>query len=173
MPQTKKIKNITFSDEKFFLDYLVFNLPRFRTRMNEIAEIFYKYRFNSKILNTNTGKFQTIFYNKNFTHSVAFAFEEETWNKNNLFLHFQGINSQRIYFIGSFLNKYKNRRNSFQSDVKKDILDHFDQLIKTKIIKPRFKILVDGNNFLTKDNFQSQDIHVAKIIWFYEIIYPI
>jgi hypothetical protein len=49
-------RTINFSDENLSLDYLVFNLPRFRTRMIKVAELFYKYGFNSKIYNTETGK---------------------------------------------------------------------------------------------------------------------
>ena len=40
---------ISFSDEKFNLDYLTFNLPNSIERISEIAEIFYRYGFNSKI----------------------------------------------------------------------------------------------------------------------------
>lgn len=71
-----------------FLDYLVFNLPRFRTRMLKIAIIFHKYGFNSKTYNTDTEKYSTIlfanfvlniklsFYNvlqKNFTENFIFS----------------------------------------------------------------------------------------------------
>ena len=61
-----KALNINFSDEKLGLDYLVFNLPRFRTRIREVAEIFYKYGFNSRTYNVDTEKYSTILYDKPF-----------------------------------------------------------------------------------------------------------
>ena len=96
MPKTQ---NINFSDEKLGLDYLVFNLPRFRTRMLEVAEIFHKYRFNSRTYNVDTEKYSTILYNKTFTHSLTFTLENEPWNKDNLSIHFKASNSRRIYFF--------------------------------------------------------------------------
>jgi hypothetical protein len=55
----QKIKNniYIFKDEKFNLDYLTFNLPNLIElieRISEIAEIFYRYRFNSKIYDVET-----------------------------------------------------------------------------------------------------------------------
>ena len=81
--------------------------------------------------------------------------------------------SQKIYSIRSFLNRYKKRSHSIQAQVKKEILDQFNHLLKAKIIQPRFQVLVNGNNFISKDNIQLQDIYAAKLIYFYEIIYPI
>ena len=94
-----KTKTINFSDENLSLDYLVFNLPRFRTRILEIAEIFYKYGFNSKIYNTETGNYSEIFTKKKFTYSITFTLENEYWNKDNLSIHFQASNSRRIYSL--------------------------------------------------------------------------
>lgn len=70
MPKTL---NINFSDEKLGLDYLVFNLPRFRTRMLEVVEIFHKYGFNSRTFNDDTEKYLTILYDKIFDHSLTFT----------------------------------------------------------------------------------------------------
>ena len=81
--------NINFRDEKIGLDYLVFNLPRFRTRMLEVAEIFHKYGFNSRTYNADTEKYSTILYEKTFTHWLTFRLENELWNKNNLSIHFE------------------------------------------------------------------------------------
>lgn len=64
MPKTQ---NINFSYEKLGLDYLAFNLPRFRLRMLEVAEMFHKYGFNSRTYNVDTEKYSTILYNKTFT----------------------------------------------------------------------------------------------------------
>ena len=67
-------------------------------------------------------------------------------------------------------NNYKNRSHSIQAQVKKQILEQFYQLLKAKTIQPRFQVSVNGNNFITKDNLQLQDIHAAEVIFFYEII---
>ena len=94
-----KTLNINFSDEKLGLDYLVFNLPRFRTRMLEVAELFHKYGFNSKTYNLDTEQYSEILTKKKFTHSLTFILENEPWNKDNLSIHFQASNSRRIYFF--------------------------------------------------------------------------
>ena len=62
---------------------------------------------------------------------------------------------------------------STQAQVKKQILEQFNHLLKAKIIQTRFQVLVNENNFITKDNIQLQDIQAAKVIYFYENIYPI
>jgi hypothetical protein len=81
--------------------------------------------------------------------------------------------SQKTYLIRSFLNQYKNRSHYIQAQVKKQILEQFNHLLKAKIIQTRFQVSVNENNFITKDNIQLQDIQAAKVIYFYEIIYPI
>ena len=81
--------------------------------------------------------------------------------------------SKKTSLIRSFLNRCKNRSHSIQAQIKKQILEQFYHLLKTKIIQPRFQVLVNWNNFITKDNIQLQDIQAAKVIYFYEIIYPI
>lgn len=67
--------------------------------MLEVAEIFHKYGFNSRIFNDDTEKYSTILYDKTFNHSLTFTLENEPWNKDNLFIHFQACNSRRIYFL--------------------------------------------------------------------------
>jgi hypothetical protein len=52
-----KALNIHFSYEKLDLDYLVFNFPRFRTRMLKVAKILHKYGFNSRTYNVDTEKY--------------------------------------------------------------------------------------------------------------------
>lgn len=94
-----KTININFSDDKLGLDYLVFNLTVFRTRILEVIEIFHKSRFNFRIYNADIEKYSTILYDKIFTHSLTFTLENEPWNKDNLFIHFQACNSRRIYFL--------------------------------------------------------------------------
>ena len=88
-----KALNINFSDEKLDLDYLVFNLPRFRTRMLKVARIFHKYGFNSRIYNTNTEKYSRILYKRTFTYWLTFTLENELWNKDNLSTYFKASNS--------------------------------------------------------------------------------
>ena len=94
-----KSLNINFSDEKLDLDYLVFNLPRFRTRMLKVAKIFHKYGFNSRTYNADTGKYSTILYEKTFTHWATFTLENNLWNKDNLSIHLKASNSRRIYYF--------------------------------------------------------------------------
>ena len=72
-----KALNINFSNQKLDLDYLVFNLLRFRIQMLEVAEIFHKYGFNSRTYNTDTEKYSTILYEKTFTHWLTFRLENE------------------------------------------------------------------------------------------------
>ena len=94
-----KTQNIHFSDEKLTLDYLVFKLPRFRSRMREVSEIFHKYGFNSRTYDVDTEKHSTILSNKTYTHWLTFSLHNEPWNENKLFIHFKGISSRRIYFL--------------------------------------------------------------------------
>lgn len=63
---------ISFTDEKFNLDYLTFNLPNSIERISEIAEIFYRYRFNSKIYDVETEKTTIVLENKSFVHTITF-----------------------------------------------------------------------------------------------------
>ena len=90
---------ISFSDEKFNLDYLTFNLPNSIERILEIAEIFYRYGFNSKIYDVETEKTTIILEDKSFGHTLTFRLENNPWNKRTLFIHFPGYNSRRIYFL--------------------------------------------------------------------------
>lgn len=90
---------IHFSDEKLSLDYLVLNLPKFRTRMPEVAALFYNYGFNSRIYDIETKKYSTILSDKTFSYSITFTLENEYWNQDNLAIHFQASNSRRIYFL--------------------------------------------------------------------------
>ena len=107
-----KALNINFSNEKLDLDYLVFNLPRFKTQMLKVAKIFHKYGFNSRTYNDDTEKYSTIFYEKTFTHWLTFTLENELWNKDNLSIHFKASNSRKT--AGMLLEicgvKYFNKR---------------------------------------------------------------
>jgi len=86
----------------------------------------------------------------------------------------QGYSLEKIYSIESFLNRYKKRRNSLQAEVKKEILNEFQNLLKYKIIEDRFIFQSkDGQQIFSKDNIQLEDIKSSKYFYFYEIIYPI
>lgn len=96
---------ISFNHEKFTLDYLTFNLSNSIDRISEIAEIFYRYRFNSKIYYVEAEKTTIILEDKSFVHTLTFRVESNPWNKRTLSIHFAGYNSRRIYFLiknGSF-----------------------------------------------------------------------
>ena len=67
--------------------------------MLEVAEIFYKYRFNSLTFNIDTEKYSTIFYNNKFLNLLTFTLEINPWNKDNLSIHFKSTNYLRIYFL--------------------------------------------------------------------------
>ena len=84
--------------------------------------------------------------------------------------------SKKTYLIQSFLNQYKKRSNSIQAQVKQAILEQFNDLLKYKIIQPKFKFSMNSNHnnsFVTKEDIQLKDIQTANLIYFYEIIYPI
>jgi len=88
----------------------------------------------------------------------------------------QESSSKKTYLIQSFLNQSKKRSNSIQAQVKQDILEQFNDLLKYKIIQPKFKFSMnsnDNNSFVTKEDIQLKDIQTANLIYFYEIIYPI
>jgi hypothetical protein len=84
--------------------------------------------------------------------------------------------SQKTYLIRSFLNQYKKRSHSIQAQFKQDIFEQFNDLLKYKIIQPKFKFSMnsnDNNSFVTKKDIQLKDIQTANLIYFYETIYPI
>lgn len=79
-------QSISFSDEKFNLDYLTFNLLNSIERISEIAEIFYRYRFNSKIYDVETEKTTILLEDKSFGYTFTFRLENNPWNKRTLFI---------------------------------------------------------------------------------------
>ena len=78
---------------------------------------------------------------------------------------------KKTYLIRSFLNQYKKRSNSIQAQVKREILQEFQNLLKYEIIQPKFEFSVDGNHFIQKYNIQLEDIKSYKVIHFQEIIH--
>ena len=80
---------------------------------------------------------------------------------------------QKTYLVQSFLNQYAKRNHSIQAQVKQEILDQFQNLLKYEIIEHRFQFSVDGNHFIPEESIQLEDIRSSKVIRFYEIINPI
>jgi len=62
---------------------------------------------------------------------------------------------------------------TIQAQVKQEILDQFQNLLKYEIIAHRFQFSVDGNHFISEESIQLEDIRSSKVIRFYEIINPI
>ena len=56
------------------------NLPNSIERISEIAEIFYRYGFNSKIYDVETEKTTIILEDKSFGHTLTFRLENNPWN---------------------------------------------------------------------------------------------
>ena len=65
---------------------------------------------------------------------------------------------QKTYLLQSFLNQYAKRSNSIQAQVKREILQEFQNLLKYQIIQPKFEFSVYGNHFIQKHNIQVEDI---------------
>jgi hypothetical protein len=90
---------ITFRAEKLNLDYLTFNILNSRERILEFAAIFHSHKFNSNVFDVATDKSKIILEDKSFKHTLTFRLENDSWNKETVFIHFAGKNSRRIYFL--------------------------------------------------------------------------
>ena len=90
---------INFKDQNLSLDYLTLNIPNSVSRIPEFAEIFFRYGFNSKVFYVATNKSQTIFDEEKFLNFLTFRIENDSWNKNTLFVQFSGHNSRRLYYL--------------------------------------------------------------------------
>lgn len=81
---------------------------------------------------------------------------------------------QKTYYVQTFLNKFAKRRHSIQAKIKKEILNEFHNLLKCKIIEPRFIFQgKDNQQIIHKDSIEIKDLISSKYITFYEIINPI
>lgn len=80
---------------------------------------------------------------------------------------------RKTYFTQNFLDYYTNRNHSIQAQVKQELFQAFQHLIKYKVIESKFEVSIDKNKFVTKKNIQLDDIRAFKIILFYETILPI
>jgi len=70
---------------------LTFNIPNSRERILEFAAIFH----SSNVFDVATDKSKIILEDKSFKHTLTFRLENDSWNKETVFIHFAG----RIYFL--------------------------------------------------------------------------
>jgi len=92
-------KILNFQSQNLNLDYLTFNLPNSRQRIEEFGLIFFNYGFNSKVYNNKTDTTQTIFQDESLNYTLTFRLEKESWNKQILLIQFSGTNSRFIYHL--------------------------------------------------------------------------
>lgn len=90
-------KLIDFKNQSLNLDYLTFNLPNSRQRIEEFGLIFFKYGFNSKIYDDQIETTQPVFQDESLNYTLTFRLEKESWNKQTLLIQFSGINARFIY----------------------------------------------------------------------------
>ena len=90
---------IHFQAEKFSLDYLTFNIHNSRARLFEFAEIFYRHGFNSIYYDVSKEQFKPILQNENHQYSINFRLENDSWNRESLFIQFSGHNARRIHYL--------------------------------------------------------------------------
>ena len=80
---------------------------------------------------------------------------------------------QKTYNVQSFLNRFAKRRHSIQATIKREIIHEFQNLLKYKIIEPRFLFQgKDNQPIIEKDFIEIEDLISSKYIIFYEIISP-
>ena len=90
---------IHFQAEKFSLDYLTFNIHNSRARLFEFAEIFYRHGFNSRYYDVSKEQFKPILQNENHQYSINFRLENDSWNRESLFIQFSAHNARRIHYL--------------------------------------------------------------------------
>lgn len=85
----------------------------------------------------------------------------------------QDYSIQKTYDVQSFLNQFAKRRHSIQAKIKREIIHEFQNLLKYKIIEPRFLFQgKDNQPIIEKDFLEIEDLISSKYIIFYEIISP-
>jgi hypothetical protein len=85
----------------------------------------------------------------------------------------QDYSIQKTYDVQSFLNQFAKRRHSIQAKIKREIIHEFQNLLKYKIIEPRFLFQgKDNQPIIEKDFIEIEDLISSKYIIFYEIISP-
>ena len=82
-------KLIDFKNQSLNLDYLTFNLPNSRQRIEEFGLIFFKYGFNSKVYDDKIDTTRTLFQDESLNCTLTFRLEKESWfmikHRNNSF----------------------------------------------------------------------------------------
>jgi hypothetical protein len=96
---------ITFRAEKLNLDSLTFNIPNSIERILEFAAIFHSHEFNSNVFDVATDKSKIILEDKSFEHTLTFRLENDSWNKETVFINFAGSyifsDNNRVFFYFS------------------------------------------------------------------------
>jgi hypothetical protein len=139
---------INFKDQNLNLDYLTLNIPNSVGRILEFAEIFFRYRFNSKVFYVPTNESQTILEDKKLFYTLTFILESDSWNKETLFIQFSAENSRHLYFLiinGSFSISQLNCQN-----IKIGRID-------IQFIRPNKTNDIDVDEFLEKSLQVSKD----------------
>ena len=90
-------KLLDFKSQSLNLDYLTFNLPNSRQRIEEFGLIFFKYGFNSKVYDDENETTQPVFQDESLNYTLTFRLEKQSWNRQTLLIQFSGINSRFIY----------------------------------------------------------------------------
>ena len=78
---------------------------------------------------------------------------------------------QKTCLVKNFLNQNSEHNHLIQAQVKREMLQEFQNLLKYEIIQPKFKFSIDENHFIQKYNIQLEDIRPYKVIHFQEVIH--
>ena len=92
-------ESINFKYQNLDLDYLTLNICNSVGWISEFAEIFFRYRVNSKVFYGATNESQIILKDKELSYTLTFRRESESWNKETLLIQFSGENSRYLYFL--------------------------------------------------------------------------
>lgn len=92
-------KILNFQSLNIELDYLTLNLANSRSRLEEIAEIFFQLGFNSYAYDDEKQTNKTILQNEEHCYFITFRLEKNRWNKETLLIQISGENSRRFYQI--------------------------------------------------------------------------
>lgn len=83
----------------------------------------------------------------------------------------QESSTKKTYSIQAFLNQFLRSLNSTQSQAKREIIHEFNNLIKYKIIEPKFVSKRKNNQqLISKDHIELKDIQSSKYFYFYEVL---
>ena len=79
-------KLLDLQSQNLKLDYLTFNLPNSRQRIEEFGLIFFDYGFNSNIYYVETHTTESIFQDESFNYTITFRLGKDSWNKQTLLI---------------------------------------------------------------------------------------